>query len=91
MSVNKINFTVPLPISYLERIKAVKGVTYAIPQSWFGGFFQDPKNVLFMFATDPGDYLNVYPNTAMPEAQRQAWVNDRIGLAVAGTGITAAG
>jgi putative ABC transport system permease protein len=82
VSVNKINFTVPLPISYLERIKAVKGVTHALPQSWFGGFFQEQKNVLFMFATDPDEYVSVYPNTSMPDAQRQAWVNDRIGLAV---------
>jgi putative ABC transport system permease protein len=82
VSVNKINFTVPLPISYLERIKGVKGVVRAIPQSWFGGYFQDPKNVLIMFATNPEDYVGVYPNTSMPDAQREAWVADRIGLAV---------
>ncbi len=82
VTVNKINFTVSLPISYLERIKAVKGVVHAIPQQWFGGYYQEPKNVVFMFATDPEEYVAVYPNTSMPEAQRQAWVNDRIGLAV---------
>jgi len=82
VSVNKINFTVPLPISYLERIKGVQGVVHAIPQSWFGGYYQDPKNVLFMFATDPASYVDVYPNTSMPDAERQAWVNDRIGIAV---------
>ena len=82
VSVNKINFTVPLPISYLERIKGVKGVVHALPQSWFGGYFQDPKNVLFMFAVDPAEYVNVYPNTSMPPGQNEAWINDRIGLAV---------
>jgi putative ABC transport system permease protein len=82
VSVNKINFTVPLPISYLERVKGVKGVVRAIPQSWFGGYFQDQKNVLFMFATNPEDYVGVYPNTSMPDAQRAAWIADRIGLAV---------
>jgi putative ABC transport system permease protein len=82
VTLNKINFTVPLPISYVDRIRDVPGVTHAAPQSFFGGYFQDPKNFLVMFATDPESYLSVYPKIVLPTAQRAAWLSDRRGIAV---------
>ncbi len=82
VTVNKINFTVPLPISYVDRIRDLPGVTHAAPQSFFGGYYQDPKNFVFMFATDPESYLSVYPKIALPAAQRAAWLADRRGIAV---------
>ena len=85
VTVNKINFTVPLPISYVDRIQQVQGVVRATPQSWFGGYFQDVHNVVIMFAVDPEAYLAVYPKMQMPDAQRDAWVKNRIGLAVGRT------
>jgi len=82
VTVNKINFTVPLPISYVDRIRDLPGVTHATSQSFFGGFYQDPKNFLLMFATDPEAYLQVYPKIVLPPEQRTAWLNDRRGIAV---------
>jgi len=82
VTVNKINFTVPLPISYVDRIRDLPGVTHAAPQSFFGGYYQDPKNFVFMFATDPEAYLSVYPKIVLPPAQRAAWLADRRGIAV---------
>jgi len=81
ITVNKINFTMPLPISYVERIRQVPGVTHATSQSWFGGYFQDPREQLFMFATDPQGYLDVYPSVRMAAAQKQVWLTDRTALA----------
>ena len=85
VTVNKINFTVPLPISYVDRIQQLQGVVRATPQSWFGGYFQDVRNVIIMFAVDPEAFLAVYPKMQMPDAQRDAWVKNRIGLAVGRT------
>jgi putative ABC transport system permease protein len=84
VTVNKINFTVPLPISYVDRVSELKGVTHAASQSFFGGYYQDPKNFLFMMATDPAAWLSVYAKikAGMPVAQQTAWINDRRGLAV---------
>lgn len=85
VTVNKINFTMPLPISYVSRIEQVDGVVRATPQSWFGGYYQDPRNVVIMFATDPQAFVDVYPKMRMPDAERDAWIHNRVGLAVGRT------
>jgi putative ABC transport system permease protein len=85
ISVNKVNFTLPLPVSYAARIAAVDGVKHVTYQNWFGGYYQDPKEVLFMFAAEPASYLDVYSDVVMPAAQRQAWLADRGGLIVGRT------
>jgi putative ABC transport system permease protein len=82
VTVNRINFTMPLPISYVDRIRQIPGVVHVTPQSWFGGYYQDPREPLFMMATDPQAYLDVYPAVRMAPAQRQAWLTERTALAV---------
>ena len=82
ITVNRINFTMPLPVNYAGRIQQVKGVTAVTYQSWFGGYFQDPREPLFMFAVDPESYLAVYPSMQMPPEQRRAWLSNRTALAV---------
>ena len=57
--VNKINFTQPLPISYFNRVRAVEGVKQVAHLNWFGGYYQDPKNFLIVFAVEPETYLDV--------------------------------
>ena len=70
-----------LPMSLAARIgqvEGVKGVAYA---SWFGGFFQDPKNQIPSFAVSP-EYLALYPEIAVSPEQRDAWIRDRTGILV---------
>ena len=85
VTVNRINFTMPLPVNYADRIRQTAGVTAVTYQSWFGGFYQDPREVLFMFATEPESYLAVYPGVQMPPEQRHAWLSNRTALAVGRT------
>src|SRR5690242_16800069 len=47
--VNKINFTRPLPIAYVNRVRALEGVRQVTHLNWFGGYYQDPKNFLIVF------------------------------------------
>ncbi len=77
VSVNKINFTQPLPISYLNRIRAIPGVKAATHSNWFGGYFQDQKNFMVMFATEPESYLQVYPELVITAAEREKFLKDR--------------
>src|SRR5262245_17425764 len=60
VTVNKINFTQPLPIAYAARIRAMEGVSNVTYQSWFGGYFKDPKDFIAAFAVDPETYLDIY-------------------------------
>src|SRR5215831_10601369 len=60
MVVNKINFTQSLPIAYYDRVRAVQGVRQVTHANWFGGYYQDPKNVLVVFAVDPETYMDIF-------------------------------
>ena len=41
---NKINFTLPMPIAYVSRVRAVEGVKTVAHANWFGGYYQEPRN-----------------------------------------------
>lgn len=77
---NKINFTLPMPIAYVQRARAVEGVETVSFASWFGGYFQESRNFLVAFAVDPQTYLEIYPEYVLPPGQRQAFLGDRASL-----------
>lgn len=83
VTVNKINFTQPMPLAYISRIRAVDGVVRASHANWFGGYYQDPKNQVMTFAIDAESYLDVYASDIkLPADQRAAFLADRTGLLV---------
>jgi putative ABC transport system permease protein len=83
MVVNKINFTQPLPVSYVGRVRAIEGVRQVTHVNWFGGYYQDPKNFLVALAVDPVTYMDVYGDELdiSPEA-RQSFIRERTGALV---------
>ena len=82
VTVNKINFTVAVPVPYVERIRNVEGVRVAAGASWFGGYYQEPRNFLQTFAVQPEPYLDASPELILPAEQREAFLADRTGLLV---------
>lgn len=79
---NKISLIMPLPLSYKERmlqISGVKAVTYA---SWFGGYYQDPKNFFPQFAVEKESWLDMYPEFRIPRDQWTAFLADKEGCVV---------
>ncbi len=78
---NAISLVFPLPLSYEGRIRSVEGVTQVARSNWFGGIYQEPKNFFAQFAVSP-NYLDLYPEFVLPEAQRQAWLRDRKGCLI---------
>jgi putative ABC transport system permease protein len=84
ITVNKINFTQPMPIAYYNRVRAVEGVRQVTFANWFGGYYQDPKNFLAALAIEPTTYFDVYRSEfGVPAEQLQAFIRDR-GSAVVG-------
>jgi putative ABC transport system permease protein len=81
--VNKINFTQPLPIAYFNRLKATEGVRQVAHLNWFGGYYQEPKNFLIVFAVEPQSWMDVYSNDLefTPE-MRQGFLRERTGTLV---------
>jgi putative ABC transport system permease protein len=78
---SKLSFIQLLPQSLqaqIGRVDGVKSVTYA---NWFGGAYQDPHNQVFSFAVPP-NYLDLYPEVAVTEAERKAFNETRTGALV---------
>jgi putative ABC transport system permease protein len=82
VTMNKVNFTQPLPISYLNRIRAIPGVIAATHNNWFGGYFQKEKNFMVVFAVEPESYLKVYPDIVLTDAERKTFLTDRTSILV---------
>jgi len=77
--VSLINF---LPLSHKNKIAQIPGVAVVSQQSWFGGFYQDPKNQFPQFPVVPDEYFALYPEFVMPEEQMEAWKNNRTGAVI---------
>src|SRR5437899_12014319 len=84
ITVNKINFTQPMPIAYFNRVRAVDGVRQLTFANWFAGYYQDPKNFIMALAIEPTTYFDVYRSEfEVAPDQLQAFMRDR-GSAVGG-------
>ena len=84
--VNKINFTQTLPIAYANRVRGVEDVVAVTHLNWFGGYYQEPRNQFAMFAVDAENFLGVYDELVISDAERAAWIANRQGL-IAGKSI----
>lgn len=80
--IHKVSLIMPLPVSYLERLRATEGVRLASHQTWFGGVYQDPSNFFAQIAVEPDPFLQLYPEITVPPEQIEAWKADRQGALV---------
>jgi putative ABC transport system permease protein len=78
--IHKISLINPLPMSYMNRIAATEGVASVTHASWFGGYYQDPRNQFPQFPVDPLSYLDMYPEFTMPMDQIEAFKRNRTGV-----------
>ena len=78
---SRLSITQMLPYSLTEQIRATTGVKQAAYAAWFGGIYRDPKNFFANFSVSP-DYLDLYPEFKLPDAQKKAWLADRRGAIV---------
>lgn len=80
--IHKVSLIMPLPVSYLPRLKATPGVEEATHNSWFGGVYQDPANFFAQIAVEPEPFMKIYPEYKLPPEQMKAWLADRQGVIV---------
>lgn len=76
------SLTVPLPLSYAERLRAVDGVDGVSWSNWFGGIYITERNFFPQFAVDAATYLPLYPEFIVSDDARVAWLRDRRGVLV---------
>lgn len=80
--IDKVSLINPLPMAYKNRIAATEGVHSVTHASWFGGYYQDPRNQFAQFPTDPYEYFSMYPELEMPEEQLENWAKNRQGAVI---------
>jgi putative ABC transport system permease protein len=77
---NRVSLTVPIPLSYMTRIKQIPGVREAMIGNWFGGTYKDnrdPKNMFARFAIEPEKLFRVYGELRLPDDEKKAFLQDR--------------
>jgi putative ABC transport system permease protein len=79
---NATSLTVPLPLAYAERLRAVDGVETVTWSNWFGGVYVSERNFFPQFAVDGPGYLAMYPEFVVGDEERLAWLRDRRGVLV---------
>ena len=80
--IHKVSLIMPLPVSYLDRLKTTEGVTLATHNTWFGGVYQDPSNFFAQIVVEPEPFMTLYPEYRLPPEQMKAWLADRQGAIV---------
>lgn len=82
MTSHKVSLTQSLPINYKQKIAALLGVKQVSYASWFGGFYQNEKNHLPVFAVDHDNYFDLFDEYIIPPEQLVQWKNTRTGIVI---------
>lgn len=82
ITMHRVSFIETLPINYVSRIESIEGVENAGHYTWFGAYYQDPKQQFGLFPTEMETLRNIYPEYEVPEDQWQALLAKRDGLLV---------
>jgi putative ABC transport system permease protein len=78
----KVSFILPLPASYLNRVKGVDGVERVSSANWIGGYLKDAREQIPTFPIHAEAYLDMYPELLLSRGERQGFLDDRTGLLV---------
>ena len=77
----KVSFILPLPASYLGRVKGVEGVVRVSSANWFGGYVRDARAQIPTYPVQP-EYLDMYPEILLSAKERADYLSDRSGVLV---------
>jgi len=78
---NKISLIMPLPHSYEEKIREIPGVRRVAYATWFGGYYQDPKNFFAQMAISD-NFFEIYPEYRVRPDDLYNFSRDREGVVV---------
>ena len=77
ITVNRLNFTVDMPLAYFNRVQAIDGIRNSTHASWVEGYYQDPRQYVLALAVEPASYLAAYSELTLPEEARTAFLQNR--------------
>lgn len=82
VTTNKVSFIQLIPIAHVSRVRSLEGVRAATHYTWFGAYFQDPRQQFALFPTELERIDEIYPEYEIPPDQLQALMANRTGLLV---------
>jgi putative ABC transport system permease protein len=82
ITMHRMSFIQPLPISYHRRIEGMDGVEGVTHFTWFGAYFQDPKQQFSLQPTELSKLRELYPEYKVSDKQWRALMDNRTGLLV---------
>ncbi|MEM7052992.1 MAG: FtsX-like permease family protein [Pseudomonadota bacterium] len=82
ITMHRVSFIEPIPLSYVARVEAIEGVRSALHQTWFGAYYQDPRQQFGLFPTDLESLLEIYPELTVPEDQWQNLLANQTGVLI---------
>ena len=80
--INRTSIINPIPLSYRDKILRIPGVKVVTHNNWFGGIYQDEKNLFPQFVIDPENQRQVFPELMVADDQWNAFLRDRQGAIV---------
>jgi len=83
---NKISITESLPYAYMSQLETIPGVQRVSHESWFGPYYQDPKNFIAAFPVEPEREFPAHPEMIVAKDQLSALEHTRDG-AIIGAGL----
>ena len=63
---SKYSMTDNLPLAYVQRIRSLDEVDQVANMSWFGGYYQEPRNAFATYPVDPESYFDIFRQQAIP-------------------------
>ncbi len=82
ITVHKVSLINMMPVSYVERIKRIPGIAQVTHATWFGAYYQEPRNQFGQYPVEVDAYLALYPELRIPSAQLAAFKANQTGALV---------
>ncbi|MCY4130953.1 MAG: ABC transporter permease [Gammaproteobacteria bacterium] len=69
-----------IPKRYVDEITQLDGVEVVTHMTWFGGYYQEPSNMLVTFPVDPSTYFRIYRELEISDEHLTAFLETRRGM-----------
>ena len=82
MVLSQTGLTQPLPLAYAKRLASIEGVASVSHATWFGLYYQDPKNDILTFAVDPASWIEQHHEMIVTQEAVDEFLATRDGMLV---------
>ncbi|MCP4407353.1 MAG: FtsX-like permease family protein, partial [Gammaproteobacteria bacterium] len=79
---HKVSIIQLLPQNYEAKIETIDGVDNATHSTWFGGIYQEPKNLFAQISIMPEELFDMFPEFVISDEHKAAWLGTRSGAMV---------